>query len=95
MAAALSRALRSMAPALAAAEDARAELLALIWDARFDREHALRLAAGAPQAAAALQAAADRYDRLRAPQQQRLRRIAARPPAACATIAAHAPHPAD
>jgi hypothetical protein len=90
----LSRALRSVAPALASAEDARAELLSLIWDVRFDREHALQLAAGAAGAAAALQAAADRFDGLQRRQQQRLRRLGARLPDGGATIA-NAPHPAD
>lgn len=76
----LSRAVRSVAPALAATADARAELLALIWDRQFDRGQALRLAGGAPpEAAAALEAAADRFDALRAVQQQRLRRWACGP----------------
>lgn len=91
----LARALRVLRPALAPAEDARVELLALVWGPRFDREHALRLAGRLPSgAAAALHAAAERFDGLDGRRQQRLRRLAAGPARACATIA-HAPHPAD
>lgn len=91
----LARALRALRPALAAVEDARVELLALLWGPRFDREQALQLAGRLPSGAAAvLHAAADRFDRLDGRRQQRLRRLAAGSPRACATIA-HAPHPAD
>lgn len=93
MAAELAGAVRSLAPALRTAADPRVELLALVWGPRFDREHGLALAARLPGVpAAALQAAAERFDRLRHGQQQRLRRLLA--PVPCATIA-HAPHPAD
>lgn len=75
---AFAQGVRSLAPALAAAEDARSELLALIWGPRFDLEHARQLAAPLPGSAArALAAAADRFDALRAHQRQRLRRLAA------------------
>ncbi|QJW83358.1 hypothetical protein HK414_01520 [Ramlibacter terrae] len=89
MPAELASAVRSLAPVLGAAGDAGVELLALVWGPRFDRAHGLALAAQLPSApAAALHAAADRFDRLHRGQQQRLRRLL------CATIA-HAPHPAD
>ena len=70
----LSRAVRSVAPVLAGVPEAHAELLALIWDARFDRAEALRLAAGLPGAAGPLQAAADRLGALALRAQQRLGR---------------------
>jgi hypothetical protein len=74
---ALSRALRALRPALAGREDARVETLALIWGPRFDREYALRLlAARAAAATPAIDAAAERFDRLRGHQQARLRRYA-------------------
>ena len=77
MAPAISHGVRSLAPALAGADDPRSELLALIWGPRFDREHAWQLAAPlAAPAAQALQAAADRFDALDTHQQQRLRRLA-------------------
>lgn len=78
MATRLSAAVRGLAPVLCRTGDGRTELLALIWGARFDRAHALQLAAGAPPAVAALLAAADRYDALPRRQQERLRRLAAR-----------------
>lgn len=77
MPAVLSRAVRGLAPVLAALPESQAELLALIWDTRFDREQALRLAAAAPGGAAALLAAGERFDGLPARQQQRLRRLGA------------------
>lgn len=93
MAAELASAVRSLAPAWRATQDPKVELLALVWGPRFDREHGLALAAQQPGVpVAALQAAAERFDGLRAGQQQRLRRLLA--PAPCTTIA-HAPHPAD
>jgi hypothetical protein len=73
----IARALRRMVPALATVDDGRAELLAVVWGPRFDREQARRLAAAHPAAVlddAAWQAAADRFDTLRPHQQQRLRR---------------------
>lgn len=95
--------LRAQAPALLrAVDDPHAELLALVWGPRFDREHAQGLLAGLsragqkPQASVAalqaIQAAADNFDRLPAPRQQRLRELIVRhrwdnP--------RHAPHPAD
>ena len=54
-----------------------AELLALIWGPRFDREHAQQLVRSAAYSPAsllpALALAADTFDRLPAPRQQRLR----------------------
>ncbi|HYF16720.1 MAG TPA: hypothetical protein VEA40_02555 [Ramlibacter sp.] len=77
MAAALSPALQVLRTALAEREDARVEMLALIWGPRFDREYALRLLAGrAAPASPVVDAAADRFDRLRGHQQARLRRYA-------------------
>ncbi len=66
---------------LATASDPHAELMAMVWGPRFDREHALGLWAGLPrqQAGAALPvlrallSAADRFDTLATPEQQRLR----------------------
>jgi hypothetical protein len=93
MAAELATAVRSLAPALGVVGDPRIELLALVWGPRFDREHGLALAARLPCApVAVLQASAERFDRLRPAQQQRLRRLLTSAP--WATIA-HAPHPAD
>lgn len=90
--------LRSLAPALAGAADARSEVHALIWGPRFDRLHARSLAATLPPATVlAVDAAADRFDGLSARQQQRLRRLAAGAPACAPTsqaTMAHAPHPA-
>jgi hypothetical protein len=74
--------LRMQAGALRAAGDPHAELLALVWGPRFDREHAQALLAfqQPPQSAAldALRAAADSFDSLPAPRQQRLRRLIVR-----------------
>ncbi len=56
-----------------------AELLALVWGPRFDREHALHLAQSAAQNRRvldqALVLAADTFDRMPARRQQRLRQI--------------------
>jgi hypothetical protein len=64
---------------LAQAQDPAAELLALVWGPRFDREHAHDLLRGAAPAAAAagaaLLCAADHFDRLPAARQQRLREL--------------------
>ncbi|MDP3522313.1 MAG: hypothetical protein Q8S02_17005 [Hydrogenophaga sp.] len=68
---------------LADADDPHAELLTLVWGPRFDREHALglwaRLSQRQPQAALPvlpqLLKAADRFDAMDAPVQQRLRRL--------------------
>ena len=61
------------------ADDPHAELMALVWSSRFDREHAQSLLRSrADQAAALLQPlvrAADRYDTLPAQEQERLRRL--------------------
>lgn len=68
---------------LADADDPHAELLALVWGPRFDREHALglwaRLSQRQPQAALPvlpqLLSAADRFDALGTPAQHRVRRL--------------------
>ena len=56
-----------------------AEVLALVWGPRFDREHALQLLQRrpgyAPQVLLALQRAADFFDSLAATERQRLRRL--------------------
>lgn len=72
------RSVRAQAPALlGACEDPHAELLALVWGARFDRAHAHALLArwhDAPPAAwRAFSDAAERFDALSAARQQRLR----------------------
>ncbi len=58
------------------------ELLALVWGPRFDRAHALGLAAQQPEQAArtlpALLSAADCFDTLGADSQRRLRRLIVR-----------------
>ena len=71
---------RAHGPALlASTTEPAAELLALVWGPRFDREHALQLAQSATQGQSGLQRAlaqaADTFDRLPAPRQQRLRRL--------------------
>jgi len=76
----LARDLRAHGPALLAGTPSpHDELLTLVWGPRFDREHALGLAARQPQRAArvlpALLEAADRFDALHAMAQQRLRRM--------------------
>lgn len=64
---------------LAAAEDPAAEVLALVWGPRFDREHARELLAPHAQDQAelthALAQAADTFDGLTPPRQQRLRQL--------------------
>ena len=92
---------------LATAADPHAELLALVWGPRFDREHARALLAQQPRllpgAAQSIMAAADSFDRLPPPRQQRLRRIIVRHDQATRNAgrwdnppyAPHAPHPAD
>ena len=83
----LTRQSRSFAPALlAGSEDPHAELMALVWGPRFDREHALGLWAGlsrrqpveALPVLPVLLAVADRFDALTAPMQHRIRRLIAR-----------------
>jgi len=71
---------RSHGPALlASVQEPAAELLALVWGPRFDREHARCLAQVVVQNHAALDRslaqAADHFDRLPAPRQQRLRQL--------------------
>jgi hypothetical protein len=75
----LAQAVRLLRPGLGPAEEARVELLALVWGPHFDRAHALLLAGrlGA-SGAAALHAAAERFDYLEPRRQQRLRRLALR-----------------
>ena len=67
-----------------------AEVMALVWGPRFDREHALGLVARQPQHAAralpALLEAADRFDALHAPAQRRLRQMILRHRARCAAV---------
>lgn len=83
----LTRQSRAFAPALlAGSEDPHAELMALVWGPRFDREHALGLWAGlsrrqpveALPVLPALLSVADRFDALTAPMQHRIRRLIAR-----------------
>jgi hypothetical protein len=83
----LTRQGRAHAPALlAGTDDPHAELLALVWGPRFDREHALglwaRLSRREPGEAMpvlpALLAAADQFDALATPAQHRLRRLIVR-----------------
>jgi hypothetical protein len=78
---------RVHAPALlAGADDPHAELLAMVWGPRFDRQHALdlwaRLSQQQPAEALpllpALLSAADRFDALGVPVQHRLRRLIVR-----------------
>ncbi len=68
---------------LATTNAPHAELMAMVWGPRFDREHAMGLWAGLahPHSSAALPAlqallcAADSFDALAAPEQQRLREL--------------------
>ncbi len=64
---------------LASTDEPAAELLALVWGPRFDREHAQLLAQSATQNHSvlhhALAQAADTFDGLPAPRQQRLRQL--------------------
>ncbi len=78
----LAQQVRSYGPALlATASDPHAELMAMVWGPRFDREHAMGLWARLSQHKAsaalpvlqALLSAADRFDTLAAPAQHRLR----------------------
>jgi hypothetical protein len=80
----LAQGVRACGPALLAdSADPHAELLAMVWGPRFDREHAIalwtRLSQRQPQAAVPvlplLWSAADRFDALAAPAQQRVRRL--------------------
>jgi hypothetical protein len=71
-------ALSAWAEALAAGtDDPAAEMLALVWGPRFDREHALALLARLPQPqdawTVAIHAFAERFDALPAAKQQAVR----------------------
>lgn len=77
---ALLEPVRALAPALLSqAEEPHAELMALVWGPRFDREHARALLArstvSAQAAARILEQAAAGYDTLAAAQQGRVRRL--------------------
>lgn len=76
----LTQGLREIGPSLFhGVPQPHEELLALVWGPRFDRVHALGLAAHRPEQAArtlpALLSAADSFDTLEAGSQQRLRRL--------------------
>lgn len=76
----LTQGLREVGPALFhGVAQPHEELLALVWGPRFDRAHALALAARqrgrAANALPALLAAADGFDALAAQSQRRLRRL--------------------
>jgi hypothetical protein len=80
----LAQQVRAYGPALLSkASDPHAELMALVWGPRFDREHAMGLWASLPHyqegatlpALQALLSAADRFDTLAAPAQHRLRTL--------------------
>ena len=83
---------------LAGSDDPHAELLAMLWGSRFDREHAQALLARQPQLAPGLWpsvlAAAERFDRLPSARQHRLRRLIVRHRGRWDN-ARHVPHPAD
>jgi hypothetical protein len=67
---------------LATSADPHAELLAMVWGSRFDREHAQLLLARqtltVPGALQSVMAAADSFDELPVARQHRLRRVIAR-----------------
>ena len=76
----LAQSARAHAPALlAGADDPHAELMALVWGPRFDREHAHSLLAALPWPEPAiihtLEQAATQFDRLALAQQQRVRQL--------------------
>ena len=76
----LTQGLRDVGPALfRGVPQPHEELLALVWGPRFDREHALGLAAHQPEQVArtlpALLAAADCFDTLEAANQRRVRSL--------------------
>lgn len=72
---------RALGPALlaTATPEPAAELLAMVWGPRFDREHAQQLARAVmpphPALDLALAQAADSFDHLPPPRQQRLRQL--------------------
>ena len=68
--------LKTMAPRLVAhAPEPHAELLALVWGPRFDRDHAQALAASAGLALQPLELAAREFDALPGAAQQRWRTL--------------------
>jgi hypothetical protein len=76
----LARSARAHGPALlAGAQDPHAELMALVWGPRFDREHAQSLLAAMPLPERAiiqtLEQAALQFDNLALVQQQRVRQL--------------------
>ena len=76
----LARSARAHAPALlAGAQDPHAELMALVWGPRFDREHAHNLLAQLNQPEPAiirtLEQVARQFDSLAQAQQQRVRQL--------------------
>ena len=76
----LAQSARAHAPALlAGADDPHAELMALVWGPRFDREHAHSLLAALrwpePAIIHTLEQAATQFDRLALAQQQRVRQL--------------------
>ncbi len=83
---------------LATAADPHAELLAMVWGSRFDREHAKDLLERQPRvlpgALQSVMAAADSFDRLSGARQRRLRQFIARHSGRWDNHP-HAPHPAD
>ncbi len=75
--------LRAYGPVvLEAVDDPHAEVMALVWGPRFDRDSARalldRYPGYVPQVLQSVQCAADRFDQLPAPQQQHLRKLIVR-----------------
>lgn len=71
--------LKQQAPRLVAhSTEPHAELLALVWGPRFDRDHALSLAGAAGLAMPALEHAAREFDALPGAAQRRLRSLIVR-----------------
>jgi len=76
----LAQSARAHAPVLlAGTDDPHAELMALVWGPRFDREHAHHLLAALPRAEPAiihtLEQVATQFDGLALAQQQRVRQL--------------------
>lgn len=100
---------RAHGPALlAGAEDPHAELLAMVWGPRFDREHGLALTERQARSAhpavtsasvlallSQLHEAANQFDTLEPRTQQRLRKLILRHRRLPAPRMSHAPHLAD
>jgi hypothetical protein len=91
----LTQQVRCYGPALlATSSDPHAELMAMVWGPRFDREHAMALWVGLSQCQAgtalpvlrALLLAADRFDTLAVPAQHRLRTLIQRHHAIAKTL---------